>query len=318
MKNLKLVALFGFLALVQMSWAIPSAEAGPLLDWIRGLRNRSCFNRNTAQPCGVAAAPACGLQPGQCQVTCQQTCSRTVVNYVPQTAYRTSWEKTPVTTYRPVTNSDPCTGCTVTCMKPCTSYTWQMKQIPYTTYRPVYRQEAYKVPVSYITQDCNTCNTCPTCEVPSTTVVPTSMAVPGCSTCNISPSTTLSNSGVVVPNGTIGTGEVFTASPQSMPTPAQDMVPADLPPSINPQSYRQRILDGARSAGPAMAPRAAQNPILNTWDYSPVRLASYQEPAKLKRDSGQPTTFGSFKRAATAPAASGNPNANAGWKSKNW
>ncbi len=316
MKSLKLVALLGLLLLVQMSWAIPSAEAGPLLDWIRGLRDRSCLNRNAAQPCGVAAAPACGLQPGQCQVTCQQTCSRTVVNYVPQTAYRTSWEKTPVTTYRPVTSSDPCTGCTVTCMKPCTNYTWQMKQIPYTTYRPVYRQESYKVPVSYVTQDCNTCNTCPTCEVPAATTAPTAMTVPGCSTCNISPTTTLSNSGVVVPSGTIGSDGVYTAAPQYMPTPAQD-VPADLPPSLNPQSYRQRVLDGARNISQVPAPRSAQSPILNTWDYSPVRLASYQEPAKTKRDVVKTSSFGSFKQATQTPAKV-NINANAGWKSKNW
>jgi hypothetical protein len=75
----------------------------------------------------AVAQNAYGLQPGQCMKTCQQTCSRTVVNYVPYTAYRTSWKRVPVTTYKPVTNSDPCTGCTVTCMRPCTTYTYQMQ-----------------------------------------------------------------------------------------------------------------------------------------------------------------------------------------------
>ncbi len=43
----------------------------------------------------------------------------------PQTYYRTSWKKIPVTSYRPVMSTDPVTGCPVTVMKPCTTYTWQ-------------------------------------------------------------------------------------------------------------------------------------------------------------------------------------------------
>ena len=149
------------------------AQAGPLLDWLRGIR-RPCCGQNTVP--FTAARPVTpnvgNLQPGQCMKTCNKTCSRTVVNYVPYTAYRTNWNKVPVTKYRPVTTSDPCTGCTMTCMKPCTTYTYQMQRVPYTTYRPVYRQENYTVPVTTITNDCSTgtCNTCPTntCDTCST------------------------------------------------------------------------------------------------------------------------------------------------------
>ncbi|MBX3416417.1 MAG: hypothetical protein KF851_02345 [Pirellulaceae bacterium] len=325
MRFLKTAAIVSVLALTQICWTLPTAEAGPLLDWMRGLRNKSCLNRN-ASTWGNPNQMAC-LQPGQCQVTCQQTCSRTVVNYVPQTAYRTSWEKVPVTQYRPVTNTDPCTGCTVTCMKPCTSYTWQMKQVPYTTYRPVYRQETYKVPVTYVTQDCNSCNTCPTCEVPASMPpsIPTTMSVPGCTTCNISPTMTMTPStSYVVPSGTIGSTETYTSGPSMSPTPAIT-VPADLSPEINPNSYQRRVLDGAHNVTNfnAPPPRSAENPIMNTWDYSPVRLASHATPITewaspaATKSPVESESFGSFRPAAT-PRSSGDVNANAGWKSQSW
>ena len=163
---------------------------GPLRQWLRGLwrpstsattaanfgSNRGglfncCGNRaaaptvaNFAQNVTPNVTPnIANLQPGQCMKTCQQTCSRTVVNYVPYTAYRTAYKRVPVTQYRPETNTDPCTGCTVTCMKPCTTYTYQCQRVPYTTYRPVYRQETYKVPVTTITNDCST-GTCGPCN----------------------------------------------------------------------------------------------------------------------------------------------------------
>lgn len=161
MFKLKIVTLT--LAAAVVSMVQPTdAQAGPLLDWLRGVRRGCCGQRATPQygyyaqgPSVAAAAPsAAGLQPGQCMKTCNKTCSRTVVNYVPYTAYRTNWNRVPVTQYKPVTTSDPCTGCTMTCMKPCTTYTYQCQKVPYTTYRPVYRQEQYTVPVTTITNDC--------------------------------------------------------------------------------------------------------------------------------------------------------------------
>lgn len=164
--------LLTLVMLCVVATALPTeAKAdGPLRRWLRGLW-KPCNTCNTqpqqtfapasfspAQTTAAVAPNAYGLQPGQCMKTCQQTCSRTVVNYVPYTAYRTNWNRVPVTQYRPVTNSDPVTGCTVTCMKPCTTYTYQMQRVPYTTYRPVYRQETYKVPVTTITNDCATGN----------------------------------------------------------------------------------------------------------------------------------------------------------------
>jgi hypothetical protein len=95
--------------------------------------------------------------------TCTQTCSRVVASYVPYTAYRTCYEQVPVTYYRQVTSTDPCTGCTITCNRPCTSYQLQAKRVPYTAYRTVYRTETYQTPVTAAYAPCSTCATCPTC-----------------------------------------------------------------------------------------------------------------------------------------------------------
>ncbi|MEZ6093282.1 MAG: hypothetical protein R3C03_03445 [Pirellulaceae bacterium] len=295
-------SLIGIFAFAQFAFVADTAQAGPLLDWLRGLRNRCSLNRQPTYPIAGQTA-ACGLQPDQCRVDCQQTCSRTVVNYVPYTAYRTSWEKVPVTQYRPVTSSDPCTGCTVTCMKPCTTYTWSQKQVPYTTYRPVYRQETYKVPVSYVTNNCNSCNTCSTCNVPAvSSTIPTS-TVPGCSTCGV-PNTTIPAYGssvapvpgsttMIAPNGTLTTSGGYI----SAPTPAA----ADIPPSIdvNPSSMQRPIIEGLNSSSYNPAPvysSASREVVRNQWDYSPVRLASYtsEESARSDRSRNEPSYEGTF------------------------
>ena len=255
-----------FLSLVVTFAAAPqTAEAGPLLDWFRNVCRRprlapaaqsyytnynqpgcnTCAQPNVAQPQFVNTSlntpNVAGLQPGQCMRTCNQVCSRTVVNYVPVTAYRTAWNRVPVTQYRPVTNSDPCTGCTVTCMRPCTSYTWQMKREPYTTYRAVYSQQNYTVPVTTITNDCatGTCGTCQTCPTssysyPSNGAIVTQPTItqgaiaPGTTT-NL-PGVFYTEPGVTAPSGTISTEGSFD-------TPANEVPSLDSYPS--PQDTRR-------------------------------------------------------------------------------
>lgn len=270
-------------------WLFPaSTEAGPLLDWLRGI----C--RKDQAPAPMMAQNPYGLQPGQCMQTCQQTCSRTVVNYVPYTAYRTEWKQVPVTQYRPVTSSDPCTGCTVTCMRPCTTYTYQAQRVPYTTYRPEYRTETYQVPVTTISNDCNA----------GTSAMPSgAMPAPNCATCvpgyqmpaNQVPSLTPGMTPTTPMNGTYyeypatnpprgsslpGTGSVYQSN----------VVPADTIPSLNPQSSatpvyeRMQTNDGTRPSLPAtyqqptpayFPGQSAENPVRRQWSYSPVRLASH-------------------------------------------
>lgn len=266
-----------------------TVQAGPLLDWLRGLRNRN-------QPTMPVAT--CGLQPGQCQTTCQQQCSRVVVNYVPYTAYRTNWEQVPVTQYKPVTNTDPCTGCTVTCMKPCTSYTWQMKQVPYTTYRPVYRTETYSVPMTYVSQAPATCSTCTTGYQPT---------VEGCSTCGVNPGTAVpyyNNAPTIpgptvapgttgsywnTPGGVLNTNSGYTVVPNSTPGYGSSTpTPADSVPSLDGASapgIQRSIIEQMRNSStstsgenmPARITQTAQSQVHQPWSYSPVRLASHQE-----------------------------------------
>ncbi len=51
-------------------------------------------------------------------------------NYSPRTAFRPSWQRVPVTYYRPITQTDPVTGQQVQRMVPCTTYRWQIQQSP--------------------------------------------------------------------------------------------------------------------------------------------------------------------------------------------
>ncbi len=307
------------------------AQAGPLLDWLRGCRKR---------PQPTMPVASCGLQPGQCQTTCQQQCSRVVVNYVPYTAYRANWEQVPVTQYKPVTNTDPCTGCTVTCMKPCTSYTWQMKQVPYTTYRPVYRTESYSVPVTYVSQSPAGCSTCATGYQP---------AVDGCSTCGVNPGTI--NPGTTVPpyynapgipgptlapgpttssywnmpNGALSTSGNYTILPGGTTTTTPGYgssvpTPADVTPSIEGTSapgIQRSVIEQMRNTststfGERRDDRSSQTaaaPVRQPWSYNPVRLASHQElssnnhqvekPQWVDGNDDQNVHFGTLRKVET-------------------
>ena len=108
-----------------------TADACGLMDWLFG-------RQETVAMMPVAGPTACNSCAPQ-TVACSppvQTCMRVV----PQTTYSTVWARKPVTTYRPVSSVDPCTGCQVTCMKPCTSYKYELQRVPYTTYRTEYVQ----------------------------------------------------------------------------------------------------------------------------------------------------------------------------------
>ncbi|HMO15443.1 MAG TPA: hypothetical protein PKD64_13565 [Pirellulaceae bacterium] len=190
-----------------MAWQVPNvADAGPLLDWLR----RRCACRQPVQP-------VCATPQAVCQTTCMQTCYRTVVNYVPVTAYRTTWEAVPVTTYNQQTSVDPCTGCTVTCMRPCTTYTYRQKQVPYITHRPVYSQQAYQVPVTY------------TSQMPQTPIMP-SMPT-GCDSCGV-PAISQQQLPYQVTPATIPGGLDTQGNYIVSPT-TQSVLPADTQPQLN-------------------------------------------------------------------------------------
>ena len=302
MNHIKTLLIFSLLGASQMVWAAPS-QAGPLLDWL--------FNRNRCYPqCQTYQPPA-----ATCQTTCQQTCSRVVVNYVPYTAYRTSWERIPVTTYRRTQSTDPCTGCTVTCNRPCTTYTYRMKQVPYTTHRPVYRTETYRVPVTYTTQ----------------------MAAPvasGCSTCasGFQPAQVPANNyynPAAQPGYPVGTPTT------GQPTPAdlQPQIPAATnsayraPPALSTPTFTP-LADpnpSNRWNSPTAPPllnspdRTTQAPSVQRWAYSPVRLASHQnvyEATPRAVTPNQTYTVHPTRREVTGTRSTAT-NSNEVWRSAN-
>jgi hypothetical protein len=110
------------------------AESQAIFHWFS-----NCCGGNTTPT--YSAAPAYGAAPAYQAAAADPCCAppqvSQTVNYLPQTCYRTQYVTVPVTTYRPVTGRDPCTGCPVTCMRPATTYVQQARLVPYTTYRAV-------------------------------------------------------------------------------------------------------------------------------------------------------------------------------------
>jgi hypothetical protein len=102
--------------------------------------------------CGAAPATAyyAPVAPAPC-ATCAPACPQ-VVNYMPQTCYRTVYVNTPVVAYQPVTSCNPCNGCPTTVMRPVTTYVTQAQVVPYTSYRPV---------VANYAPACNSCAAAP-------------------------------------------------------------------------------------------------------------------------------------------------------------
>ena len=293
-------------ALTSQLTMVSEAQAGPLLDWLKGIR-RNCA-KPTLPQYGYAAPSTttpnvANLQPGQCLKTCQQTCSRTVVNYVPYTAYRTNWNRVPVTQYRPVTSSDPCTGCSMTCMKPCTTYTYKMQRVPYTTYRPVYRQETYKVPVTTLVNNCApapaTCNTCGTGNVggvpnyapqqpsysapvysPTTQGTLPQGMLPADTVPSLSPTPAGSSTRLSVPSGSLSTESSYQLQSAYQSTPATYSAPATVTPHT-----AARVPD-VNSATQGIRPQTSQRPFLE----------------RLQNQGSDLRGNGSTKQAKAAPA----------------
>lgn len=102
----------------------------------------SCFRKAppvyAVAPIAPVAAPVAApvmapvpAPPPPVMVPVQQT------SYVPETTYRTQYQTVPVTTYKPSSEIDPCTGCPRDCMQPVTQYVQQAVNVPVTQYRAV-------------------------------------------------------------------------------------------------------------------------------------------------------------------------------------
>ncbi len=260
MLKLKSFVVTSILAAMFAISTVSTAQAGPLLDWLLGKHHKG--------GCGSCLAPAQACpQPALCQTSCTQTCQRVVVNYVPCTAYRTNWEQVPVTQYRQTSSTDPCTGCTVTCMKPCTSYTWQMKRVPYTTYRPVYRTETYSVPITYTAMAPSACNSCATGPSYPTAGVSQS----GCSTCGPTyANPMITGMPSALPPATLSTSGSYTMTPQTIETaPYYQSAPAATSPYIQ---------DNATAVPADQVPALGKPIIIDRREITPDS-SSFQAPA---------------------------------------
>ena len=71
------------------------------------------------------------------------------VSYVPETTYKTQYQCVPVTSYKPTTEIDPCTGCQRECMAPVTQYVQQAVNVPVTQYRAVYSTKYVQMQPGY-------------------------------------------------------------------------------------------------------------------------------------------------------------------------
>ncbi len=195
---------------------------------------------NFAQPVGTTAYYG--------ESACQPIQQQVVVNYVPQTYYRSRLMRVPVTTYRPEFSVDPVTGATVTVMRPCTYYNWQVARVPYTTFLPTFGAVAPAAVAQTSTIGC----------APATTAAPTA-------TPYYSPTPGATSVPFGAPSTTVPFGQPSTTMPLS-PTPA------DQAPSLNPGALQP----GFQGSGTRLYPPANGN---SGSTYSNSSSGTQQKPA---------------------------------------
>jgi hypothetical protein len=194
--------------------------------------------RNMCGGCGqpAAVAPAVVEAP---------LAAPTVVNYVPQTCYRTQYVTVPVTTYRPSTGCDPCTGCPITTMRPVVSYVQQARMVPYTTYRAVVTSgcspcggavTAGYAPVASYAAPASSCSGC------SAAAAPASMPYYNSAPMSVAPSAAAPLSSAPAGSSTIGA-----------PTLAPGVSPGT-------SSFQQRPIISSEST--TVSPESRQKPIV--------------------------------------------------------
>ncbi|MBN8625462.1 MAG: hypothetical protein J0M17_08240 [Planctomycetes bacterium] len=132
-----------------------------------------------------------------------------VANYIPQTCYRTQLVQVPVTTYRPVTSCDPCTGCQTVCMKPQVYYQQQVKYVPYSSYRIQYSLQQptcgatattyYAPTAAAAVAPAGGCSSCSSGAVNTTYYAPTAVAAPAPIAATVAPSLTYAAPAVARP-----------------------------------------------------------------------------------------------------------------------
>lgn len=224
-----------------------------------------------------------------CQpATCCNTCSvnRTVVNYAPQTVYTTSWVRVPVTTYRPISTTDPTTCCRVNYMQPSTSYVWQARRKPHVIYKPF---------LSRVANACATCN--------AGGAMPQYAAPPGVGAVSQPGATgNMIAAPGAAPEGY--SGSTYPPSPYNAPgatgaPSAGAMTPADQRPSLDPNLP----VTPQSTQRPSLADPAAAYGTHGGYSTSPYGQSTAEPPvgSGVPPSVGEPTPAPGPPRASTKP-----------------
>lgn len=327
-RMLKYKLSVALLAVVLFGVCAESCEAGPLLDWLRGVPPTRAYRYNayypTAQaPAGIAGAPANQL-PGTCTSMCPttryQTVNRVVANYVPFTAYRSEWYRVPTTYYRPSTTTNPQTGCITTCMKPCTTYQMQARRVPYTTYRTVYRTVQHRVPYTVYETSYSTTGSCSSCGTGSPVSAPFQSqsqyyGSPSPSqNYGLNPSASYStpantvpqlNPSEIRPDPEFQRRLVYPPQPEADPAASKTGVDAVNSSNTNPVNVSPPAINMPANPAPVVDQSVGNQTaslIRGKWGYSPVRHAGYLRSSTANRFSNA----GSRSAVISKPTASRN------------
>lgn len=205
--------LGAFVAVASLAVSATSAQACHLFD-------RCCGRPTTTYYAPLAAvAPACCPQPQ-------------VVNYMPQTCYRTVYVNRPVVCYQPTTACDAC-GRATTVMRPVTTYVAQPQLVPYTTYRPVVTTVAspccasapaavYYPPAVPAAPCCTPVSATTYAPAPSYSPAPSAAPAPaGAALQDVTPVPSLNSA----PPSTPGPAQTFETSPSDNPSESRMLLP---------------------------------------------------------------------------------------------
>ena len=247
-------------------------------------------------------------QPAACN-TC--TAQRTVVNYAPETVYTTSWVRVPVTTYRPVTTTDPTTCSQVRYMQPATSYVWQARRQPHVIYKP------------FLSRIANACAAGPYAVPPGVAApVAAPVATPGTAGPLVTTPSTMPPAGAVAP-GTAPIGSSVSPYPVSpyssgatpgAAAPPAGVEPADLAPRLNtaPQVNQRPLLDAPYPYGNATGstypnttypPTGTTYPPTGTTTYPPTGATTYPPTGATTYPPTGSTTYPPTGTTTYPPAA---------------
>ncbi|MFM7518895.1 MAG: hypothetical protein ACKO9B_00335 [Planctomycetota bacterium] len=239
------------------------------------------------QPYAVAPVPVPAPTPPM-MVPVQQ------VSYVPETTYRTQYQCVPVTTYKPSTEVDPCTGCPRECMQEVTQYVQQAVNVPVTQYRAVYSTKYVQVQPG----TGQPIGTQPMVSQPVPGTVPSSTVVPGPAGAAVSPFAAplqtspqaWGSAGADIPNQLIP-GQSSIAAPALTPSALSPgaTVPAVPPPTFQPQIVPQSGTFAVPQGG-ALTPQPTAPAALNpTPALRPIpELSGTSPPVGTTRDAGKP------------------------------